>query len=263
MEESGRYVGLDLGKRTYTMAVVGKRGGTTMSNGTTTAAGRQALYRKLNRTDKVALEAGSLAFLMAKELEAAAGCRVYVLNPHHLAVICRPMKTTGKEDALKPARLLEDTREERPPVVPVPSGREMQRRKLAAAYRREQGNRNRAVNRPHALFVSRGITAAVKKDPAKAAGRAEQAQALDGLEREEADYLADCLGLYEKRLAALEGQMKEEAAGDGEIERLQTVPGAGPKAAFTFAAHAAAERFENGGQVSNYPGLVPICPGTR
>jgi hypothetical protein len=51
------------------------------------------------------------------------------------------------------------------------------------------------------------------------------------LRGEEAEYLADCLGLYEKRLAELEGRMNEEASGDGEIERLQTVPGAGPKAA--------------------------------
>jgi transposase len=194
------------------------------------AAGRQALYRKLKGTDKAALKAGSLAFLMAGELEAAAGCRVYVLNPHHLAVICRPMKKTDKEDALKLARLLEDIREERLPAVPVPGGREMKRRKLTAAYRREQGSRNRAVNRLHALLVSRGITAAVKKDLAKAAGRTEMAKVLDGLEREEADCLADYLGLYEKRLAALEGQIDEEAAAD---------------------------RFENGGQVSNYSGLVP------
>jgi transposase len=92
-------------------------------------------------------------------------------------------------------------------------------------------------------LVSRGITAAVKKDLAKAAGRAEMVKVLDGLEREEADCLAECLGMYEKRLAALEGQMDEEAAGDDEIECLQTAPGA--------------DRFENGGQVSNYPGLVP------
>jgi hypothetical protein len=163
MEETGRYAGLDLGKRTYAMTVAGTRGGAAVSNGTTTAAGRQALYRKLKRTDKAALEAGSLAFLMAKELEAAAGCRVYVLNPHHLAVIYRPMKKTDKEDALKLAHLLEDTREERLPVVPVPSEGEMKRRKLAAAYRRKQENRNRALNRLRALFVSRGITAVAKK----------------------------------------------------------------------------------------------------
>ncbi|MDR2483650.1 MAG: hypothetical protein LBD08_08485, partial [Treponema sp.] len=65
MEETGRYAGLDLGKRTYTMAVAGKQGGTAVSSGTAAAAGRQALYRKLRAADKAALEAGSLAFLMA------------------------------------------------------------------------------------------------------------------------------------------------------------------------------------------------------
>jgi len=66
-----------------------------------------------------------------------------------------------------------------------------------------------------------------------------------------------CLKLYEGRIQAVEGQMKEEAKGDEEIERLQTVPGVGPMISFAFAAHVAAERFENGAQVSNYIGLVP------
>jgi hypothetical protein len=60
-----------------------------LSSGKTTAAGRQALYRKLQGTDKAALEAGSLEFLMAGELEEAVECWVFVLNPHHLAVISR------------------------------------------------------------------------------------------------------------------------------------------------------------------------------
>ena len=228
-----------------------------MSSGQTTAAGRQALYRKLKATDAVALEAGNLAFMMAKELEAAVGRRVFVLNTHRLAVICRSMQKTDQEDALKLAHILEDTREERLPVAPVPSDREMEWRKLVAAYRREQGSRNRALNRLHALFVGRGIPAVVKKDLAKAAEREETVRALDGLEREEAEYLLACLGLYEKRLAAVDGQVAAAAAGDEEIERLKTVPGVGPKVAFAFVAHVAAERFENAGQVSNYLGLAP------
>jgi hypothetical protein len=43
----------------------------TVSNGKTTVEGRQTLYRKLDVTDKVALETGNLAFLMAKEIGAA------------------------------------------------------------------------------------------------------------------------------------------------------------------------------------------------
>jgi len=51
--------------------------------------------------------------------------------------------------------------------------------------------------------------------------------------------------------------MDQESAGDIQQERLQTVPGVGPKVSFAYVAHVAAERFENASQVSNYLGLVP------
>jgi transposase len=182
---------------------------------------------------------------------------VYVLNPGRLAVIYKSMKKTDKEDALKPAHVLEDFREERLPVVPAPGGRELKRRKLPAAYRREQGERNRALNRPRSLFLAQGIPTVVKRDLADGEDRREAIRALAGLEREEAEHLVACLELYERRLAALDGHMTAEAAGDKEMERLQTVPGVGPKTAFAFAAHVDAERFQSAGQVSNYLGLVP------
>ena len=62
-----RYVGIDLGKRTYEVAIV-ENGSVKKSNGKTFTAGRQALYKKLRSTDKVALEAGNMAFIMAKEI---------------------------------------------------------------------------------------------------------------------------------------------------------------------------------------------------
>jgi hypothetical protein len=93
-----RYVGIDLGKRTYEAAIVGAKRKVEKSNGKTTIAGRQWLYKKLRAGDKVALEAGNMAFIMAKEIEAAAGCRVYVLNPSHLALIYGSMKKTDKSD---------------------------------------------------------------------------------------------------------------------------------------------------------------------
>ena len=251
-----RYVGIDLGKRTYEAAFVGK-GGVKKSNGKTCAAGRQALYRKLRRGDKVALEAGSMAFIMAKEIEAAAGCRVYVLNPTHLPLIYGTMKKTDKEDSLKLAHILEDFQEERLPVVPVPGDKEMNRRKLLAGYRRAQQGRSREINKLHALFLAQGITTMVRGDLATGEERKEAVKALNGLEREEAEYLLACLELHERRIEALNRQIKKDSAGDEEIERLQGVPGVGPMVAFAFAAHVVAERFENSGQVSNYLGLVP------
>ena len=160
---AARYVGIDLGKRTYEVAIV-ENGAVKKSNGNTCAAGRQKLYKKLRPGDKVALEAGNLAFIIAKELEAAVGCLVYVLNPGQLAVIYGSMKKTDKEDALKLAHILEDCREERLPVVPVPSDKEIHRRKLLAGYRRAQQGRSREINKLHALFLAQGITTIVRAD---------------------------------------------------------------------------------------------------
>jgi len=254
---AARFVGIDLGKRTYEVAIVGANGKVTMSNGRTTVEGRQKLYQKLTAQDKVALEAGNLAFIMAKEMEAAVGCEIRVLNPSHLALIYGSMKKTDKEDALKLAHIIEDYKDDRLPVVPIPSEQEMKRRKMVGSYRREQKMRNQAINRLHGLFLAQGITDVVKSDLATAEARAETVKALSGLEREEAEHLLACLKLYEGRIKAVEGQMKKEAEGDKEIEQLQTVPGVGPMISFAFAAHVAAERFENGAQVSNYIGLVP------
>jgi transposase len=167
------------------------------------------------------------------------------------------MKKTDKEDALKLAHIVEDYKEERLPLVPVPSEEEMKRRKMVGSYRREQRMRNQGINRLHGLFLAQGITDVVKSDLATAEARAEAVKELGGLEREEAEHIVACLKLYEGRIKAVEGQMAEEAKGDEEIERLQTVPGVGPKISFAFVAHVAAERFENGSQVSNYIGLVP------
>ena len=252
-----RFVGIDLGKKSYQVAFVGKGGKVTMSNGKTHSDGRQALYKRLRPQDRVAVEACSLAFTMAKEMEAAVGCRVYVLNPHQLAVIYSSMKKTDKEDALKLAHILEDCREERLPVVPVPSDKEIRRRKLLASSRRVIQDRTRYINQLHGQFVSQGITTVIRSDLATAENRQEAIKVLVGHEREEAEHLLKCLELCDKRIAELEKQMTDEAAGDEVIERLQSVPGVGPKVAFAFVAHVAAERFENAGQVSNYLGLVP------
>jgi transposase len=256
-EKQQRYVGIDLGKRTYEMAIVRANGKTEISNGRTSVEGRQSLYRKLRASDKVAMEACSLAFIMAKEMEAAVGCTIRVLNPYHLPLIFGSMKKTDKEDALKLAHLLEDYRDEHLPLVSVPSDKEMGQRKILASYRREVEVRTQAINRLHALFVTQGITGVVKKDLATDGRRQETIQGLRGHERGEAEHLVLCLQMYEGRIQELEEEMRLESAGNKEVERLRKIPGVGPKVAFAFTSYVAAERFENVSQISNYLGLAP------
>jgi hypothetical protein len=168
--EKGRYVGIDLDKRTWEMAVITRTGKlweddgpvekVTRFHGRTAAEGRLRLYAKLEAGDKVALEAGSLAFIMAKELGKTVGCVIRVLNPSKLAVIYASEKKTDKEDAMKLAQLVCDLPDSRLLTVAVPSDREMERRKLGD--RREQTNRIQAASRPRGLFVHAGITTVVK-----------------------------------------------------------------------------------------------------
>ena len=252
-----RYVGIDLGKRTYEVAIIGQGGKVTKSNGKTFSANRQALYKKLRPGDKVALETGNMAFIMAKEIQAAVGCKVHVLSSHQLPLIYGSMKKTDKEDSLKLARMVEYFPEERLPIVPVPSDQEIMRRKLIAAYERAHQSRNRAINKLHALFLSQGITTKVRSDLCTGEQRKEAIKELSGLEREEAEYLVSCLDLHEQRIEMLDKQMKKESSQDEVIQRLQSVPGVGPITAFAFVSRVAAERFENASQVSNYLGLVP------
>jgi len=259
MEEGKRrYVGIDLGKREYTMAVIGKNGKTSIHHGKTSIQGRQALYRLLEPTDKIALEAGNLAFIMAREITEHTGGEVRVLNSAKLPLIWDAPTKTDKEDAMKLAHLVEERKDEKLPIVPLPSEKEMERRKIIASHGREMRNRIRHINTLHALFVHHGHTTVVKKNLATAERRRQAVQVLAGHEREEAEWLLKYLELHEQRIKELKGKIKEDAKNDEDMKRLQSIPGVGPVVAYAFVAHVGdGSRFSKGAQVSNYLGFVP------
>jgi hypothetical protein len=149
--EERRYVGMDLGKRTYEAAFFeGKK--VVMSNGRMEERGRRGLYKKLRWSDWVALEGGGLAFIMAKEMEKAVGCRVFALTPGDLAIINKSMKKTDKEDAKKLGRMLRDFPEDSLPEVSVPSDEEIEMRELTREREQAIGERTRQINQLHSLF---------------------------------------------------------------------------------------------------------------
>jgi transposase len=219
--------------------------------------GRQALYRLLEKGDKVALEAGNLAFITAREIMERAGCEVRVLNSAKLPFIWDAPTKTDKEDAMKLARLVEERRDEKLPLVPLPGEKEIERRKTLSSYGREMRNRTRHINTLHAIFVHQGHTTIAKKNLATAGKRQEAVRLLTGLEREEAEWLLEYLELHERRIKELKDKMQKEAKKDGDMQNLQTIPGVGPIVAYAFAAHIGdGSRFSTGAQVSNYIGFV-------
>jgi hypothetical protein len=105
-EEKRRYVGIDLGKREHTMAIISVKGKMIIYKGKTSIQGRTALYRMLEKNDKIALEAGNMAFAMAREIMQQAGSEVRVLISAKLPFIWDAPTKTDKEDAMKLAHLV-------------------------------------------------------------------------------------------------------------------------------------------------------------
>jgi len=257
-EEKRRPVGIDLGKREYTMAIIGKNGKMKIHQGKTSIQGRQALYRLLTASDKVALEAGNLAFIMAREIQEQVGSEVRVLNSAKLPFIWDAPTKTDREDAMKLAHLIEERRDEKLPIVPLPSEKEIERRKLLANYSREVKGRTRNINLLHAMFVHQGHTTIVKKNLATAEKRREAVKLLTGQEREEAEWILKHLELYETRIKELKSRIQKEAGKDEDMKNLQTITGVGPVVAYAYVAHVGdGSRFSSGSQVSNYLGFVP------
>jgi len=253
-----RHVGIDLGKREYTMAIIGKNKKMSIHLGKTSIQGRQALYKLLEKSDKIALEAGNLAFIIAREIMERVGCEVRILNSAKLPFIWDAPTKTDKEDAMKLAHLIEERRDEKLPLVPLPSKEELQRRKILASYGREMRNRTRQLNTLHAIFVHQGHTTIVKKNLATAERRQEAIQILTGHELEDAQWILKYLELHEQRIKELKDKIQKEAKTDENMKRLQTIPGVGPVVAYAFTAHVGdGSRFSKGAQVSNYIGFVP------
>ena len=257
-EENRRYVGIDLGKFDYTMAIIGKKGKMSIHKGKTSPQGRSALYGLLEKSDKIALEAGNLAFIVAREIGQRVGSEVRVLNSAKLPFIWDAPTKTDKEDAIKLAKLVEERRDEKLPVVPLPSEEEMERREIVSNYSREMQGRTKVINTLHSLFVKQGITTVVRKNLATVEKAREAIKELKGQLREDAESQLRHLELYENRIKELKAKMKKEAETDEDMRQLQTIAGVGLIVAYVFVAYVGnGSRFSKGAQVSNYLGFVP------
>lgn len=257
-QQERRFVGIDLGKRTYELKIINPNGKVTGFKGKTSIQGRQELYSKLQKTDRIAIEVCSLAMIMAKEMIERIGCEVLVLNAGLLPIIYKSTKKTDKEDALKLARLMKTHDNNELPVVTLPTEEELRRRKLLTEYRQLKQSRTKEINRLHAVFVSAGITEIKRKDLATAKSRENCIPLLSGIDRLQAERIIEMLNLEEKQIKILDDIVNKECKGDEAVKKLETVPGVGRLTALAFVSYIGnGERFSNASQVANCIGLVP------
>ena len=256
--EQKRFVGIDLGKRTYEMKIIGINGKVTGTNGQTTPSGRKLLYRKLLATDRVAIEVCSLGMVMAKEIQKEVGCEVVLLNPSQLVLIYRSLKKNDKEDALKLARLVQKYTNEELPKVELPTEHEENLRQILTEIRQLKNDRTKEINRLHAIFVECGITEIKKKDLATIDNRIKCIKMLKGIALAQAERILKRLELVETQTEEVEELLDKEIDGDKNIEKLTEIPGVGKQLASAYVAFIGdGSRFPNASTIGAATGLVP------
>lgn len=256
--EQKRFVGIDLGKRTYEMKIIGINGKVTGTNGQTTPSGRKLLYRKLLATDRVAIEVCSLGMVMAKEIQKEVGCEVVLLNPSQLVLIYRSLKKNDKEDALKLARLVQKYTNEELPKVELPTEHEENLRQILTEIRQLKNDRTKEINRLHAIFVECGITEIKKKDLATIDNRIKCIKMLKGIALAQAERILKKLELVETQIEEVEELLDKEIDGDKNIEKLTEIPGVGKQLASAYVAFIGdGSRFPNASTIGAATGLVP------
>lgn len=256
--EQKRFVGIDLGKRTYEIKFINENGSVNGTNGVTSPEGRKALYKKLRSTDRVAIEVCSLAMVMAREIEKEVGCEVVLLNPSQIALIYRSLKKNDKEDALKLARLVQKYTNEELPKVELPSEHEENIRQILTELRQLKHDRTREINRLHAIFLECGITEMKKKDLATACNRNENIRILKGMSLSEAQRCVKRLELIDEQLEEVEESLDAEIEGDKNVEKLMEIPGVGKQLAASFIGFLGdGSRFPNVSTIGAATGLVP------
>ena len=258
VEEGTRFVGIDLGKKGYVLRLIDSNGKITGWEGTNNKAGREELYIRLRDTDKVAVEACNMAFIMNKEFKEKTGSEFYILNPNKLPQIFITDKKTDKEDALKLAKELRDKPEEDLPRVFAPTEEMKEMRKVISEYKETVKLHTQKINRLHAVYEHCGITDLKRSDLKTKTNRENRIELLTGYEKEEAGRLMQLIDLIEEQKKELEDKIKKAEKENEKVKTVEQVPGVGKITAYAFVASIGeASRFLNVTQISSFLGFVP------
>jgi len=258
VEEGTRFVGIDLGKKTYVLRVIDSNGKITGWNGENNPKGREELYNRLRSTDKIAIEACNIAFIMNKEFKEKKGSEFYILNPNKLPQIYMTDKKTDKEDALKLAKEVRDKPEEDLPRVFPPTEEMKEMRKLISEYKENVKLHTQKINRLHSVYEHCGITDLTKSSLKTKENREKNLELLEGYEKEEAQRLMQIIDLVEAQKKELEAVIKKAEKENEKVKTVEQIPGIGKLTAYAFVASIGeTERFLNVSQISSFLGFVP------
>ncbi|MFW6139568.1 MAG: IS110 family transposase, partial [Spirochaetota bacterium] len=260
MTNQKRYVGIDMSKRSFEVAIVQDESSTiSRKKYTASPEGKQAFISSLCKEDVVGFETGNSSFLLAKLIQKKVGCKVYVLNAGKLHLIFKSLKKSDKEDALRIAKFIQRTPEEELPTVAIPSDEEMVMRSSATERLRINRARTQSINAFHSLLWNNGIVDYERNELKQKYSRDKAVQNLPEIYQNQAKRLITLIDLYEQHLQEIdEEQKKHLRRHPKETTISMSIPGIGPTAAFVQMCYLGnMERFASSKQVTYFSGYTP------
>jgi transposase len=259
-ETTGFRVGIDVHKKSYSLALVREDGACFTWTGPARAATLLEPVQRFGlRIKAVVYEAGPTGFSLARCLEDA-GLRVLVVAPSRIP---RPVRAGAKCDRLDCIKLAEYADNRRARAIAVPTESEEAERSLLRRRHALADGRRRCKQRIKAHLLYLGVDAPEgldhwsQKSVASLGGLSLKPSArltLESLVRE--------LFFHTEELRRVEGQLLELIASGSQRRRLghlRTIPGVGFLTAATYLLELfRPERFTNARQVASYLGLAPM-----
>lgn len=247
------YAAIDLHKKESQIRIVTAAGEVLDERVTTTRAALTRVFAARGRT-RILLEASTESEWVAQHLEAW-GHEVVVADPNYLLMYGRRDRRI-KTDVRDVAALVEACR--RGIYRPVHRRSARQRDVQAHLVVRQTlvRTRTRVISVVRAL--ARGAGARIPSGHAESFGRRVAAADLPAAVRTVVTPLLDLLKTLGTQLATADAQVAAYAAGDRQVQRLQTAPMVGPVTAVAIvAALDTPTRFASAAHVTSYLGLVP------
>lgn len=212
---------------------------------------------------RVVIEVGSQAGWV-KDLGEALGAEVQVANPNHEAWRWKNIRRkTDKDDALKLAQL---SAMGQLPTVELPDTRTRQWRSLIGYRWTLIGRRTAIKNGIRALLDRQGLKMPSGKNgwtrkaisALRLEARPMNEVTAEQLWRGQLDVELQALEQIETLIGQVESKLEALAKADERVQRLQSIPGVGPRLAEVLVATIDnPNRFSNAKQVGAYAGLVP------
>lgn len=249
-----RYIGVDLHKTNFVVCFLSEDEQTKTETFPLNQQGLARFKRRLNREDKLAVEASANTFYFCRQIKDRVG-EIVVVDTYRFAVIARSKKKTDKKDAAALAGYLKLGYL---PAVPVPTEQVEQLRHLFQAPESMVGMLTQLKNMAHAALVRSGYAyGRVAFKSARSRAKLAKLEQLTAVDRQVVEMVVRQMSQVECEIQRLESEIIERGKSMAGLKQLLQIDGLNLLSAIGLLVEIGSiELFETSKQLVSYAGLA-------